>query len=379
MKIAYIGIKGLPSKAGVDRVVEAIVQRLADKHESTVYCSALVIPPNATYPGVKLIRVPALSGKHLHATSLFLMSAIHALTQDFDLIHLHTLEASFIVPLLKLKFKVIVTSHSNRAPGEKWGILAKRLILLARRPAKFADRITTVSKPQVEYSENQFGKTVEFIPNGVDIEEISDLTIEGIDLLNQHRIEPNNYILFAAGRVLPTKGADILLNAYQGLQTKKKLLIVGDASHSPEFDNELHQLADSRVVFIPFLDKNTLLSLVNFASFFVFPSTGEGMSMMLLEVASQGTPIICSDIPENTSVLSKNVLYFKNRDSIDLLSKMEWAHQHPDFMQDIGTSAKAWVFEHYRWDSIIPQYDRLYRSVAGQVDKKNNKERATRI
>ena len=104
MKIGYIGIKGLPSKAGADRVVEAIVERLANKHELSVYCSSLVIPPDATYPGVELIRMPVLPGKHLHATSLFLISALHALTRDFDLIHFHNLEAFFVTLLLKIKY-----------------------------------------------------------------------------------------------------------------------------------------------------------------------------------------------------------------------------------------------------------------------------------
>ena len=40
MRIAFIGIKGLPSKGGAERVVEAIAEGLAGKHEITVYCNS---------------------------------------------------------------------------------------------------------------------------------------------------------------------------------------------------------------------------------------------------------------------------------------------------------------------------------------------------
>ena len=55
MKIAFIGIKGLPSKGGAERVVEAIVQRLSGQHTLTVYCSRYYTGPEARVPGVRLV------------------------------------------------------------------------------------------------------------------------------------------------------------------------------------------------------------------------------------------------------------------------------------------------------------------------------------
>jgi hypothetical protein len=40
-KIAFLGIKGLPSKAGADRVVESLVNNLAKFYNISVYCSWL--------------------------------------------------------------------------------------------------------------------------------------------------------------------------------------------------------------------------------------------------------------------------------------------------------------------------------------------------
>src|SRR5262245_31894957 len=121
MKIAYLGIKGLPSRYGADRVVEALVEQLAPDHELTVYCSARLTPPGTTVPGVRLVRVPALPGKFTHMTSVDFCAAWHAvLFGDYDVIHLHNIEASFVLPILKLRYPVVATAHGRITAGNKW-------------------------------------------------------------------------------------------------------------------------------------------------------------------------------------------------------------------------------------------------------------------
>jgi len=370
VRIGYIGIKGLPSKAGADRVVEAIVQRLANKHEVTVYCSPLIVPAETIYPGVELVRVPVLRGKHLHATTLFITSAIHALSRNYDLIHIHNLEASFVLPLLKIKYKVIATSHGSLGVRKKWGRVASLGFRLAWWPTRMADCITTVSKREIDTLERRYNQPIRYIPNGVDINADSADLEKAREFLLSHQVDQGKYILFAAGRIIPTKGAGILLQAYRNLATEQKLLVVGDFSHMPEHEFELRQLADPRVIFIPFIDKATLLGLVHQASIFVFPSTHEAMSMMLLEAAMQEASIISSDIQANTIVLPHHALYFKSGDSNDLLEKMDWALHHPDHMRKLGIGAKAWVLEKYQWDSIVPQYEQLYKILVKNADCK---------
>lgn len=364
MRIAHIGIKGLPAKAGADRVVEAIVRRLAKRHQLTVYCSPLVVTPDAKFPDVELIRVPALQGKHTHATSLFLMSALHALTQrDFDLIHVHNVEACFVLPLLKPRYKVVATSHGQAYARDKWGRLAKTLIRAADWPyIRLADCVTSVSKPLAKYYASRYNKTVQYIPNGIGQEDTNIDLDAARDLLSSYKIQAGDYILLAAGRIIPTKGATILLEAHRTLATELNLLIVGDASQIPAYEKKLHQFSDSRVVFSPPVDKTILFGLAQLARFFVFPSTVEAMSMMLLEAASLGVPIVCSDIPENTSVLEGRALFFESGNAKDLADKLQWALENPEAMRDFAQQAEAWVKEHYSWDAIVEQYESLYQT-----------------
>lgn len=362
-RIAYIGIKGLPSQAGADRVVEAIVRGVdKEQYQPVVYCSGRVVPPGTTLPGIELVRTPTLPGKHLHATSLFLFAALHALFFGrYALIHIHNVEACFVAPLLRLRYKVIATSHGSAQARDKWSKAAKKLIQLTEYPfILFPNAITSVSKPLADYYEAQYKRDVHYFPNGVD--ESVEIDLEAArKILAQHGVEPGQYILFAAGRVIPTKGCEYLLQAMQQIDADVSVLIVGDTSQVPAYEKRLRRLADERVHFCSFIrSKGTLFGLVQMAQLFVFPSTVEAMSMMLLEVASVGTPIICSDIPENESVLPDEALFFRSADSDDLREKLQWGLANAQQMALLAEKARDRVNAHFRWHEIVTSYETLY-------------------
>lgn len=365
-RVAYLGIKGLPAQAGSDRVVEAIVLGLDhDRYQPIVYCSRRAITDRAYFPEAELIALPTLLGKHLHATSLFLVAALHALLfGDYDLVHLHNVEASFVLPILRLRYKVISTSHGAAQTRDKWGKVAKTLIRLTEYPFALLSNIcTSVSLPLAVYYQQRFKREVHHIPNGVASETNADLEV-ATKILLQHEVNPGRFVLFAAGRVIPTKGCHLLLQAFRQLDTDLQLIVVGDTSQLPVYGQYLQELADERVRFIPFISaKETLFGLISAARLFIFPSTVEAMSMMLLEVATLGTPIICSDIPENQSVLPEQALFFKSGNIDDLHLNLDWALGHHEQMQSLAVQAQRWVFQDYRWENIVPQYQSLYEKV----------------
>jgi glycosyltransferase involved in cell wall biosynthesis len=93
----------------------------------------------------------------------------------------------------------------------------------------------------------------------------------------------------------------------------------------------------------------------------VFPSTAEGMSVMFLEAASLGIPMVCSDIPENTTVLGDNVLYFRSGDPADLADKIRWAIENPQEMTRLSQSSRDWVRKNFSWEGVASKYDALYQ------------------
>ena len=365
MKIAYIGIKGLPSKGGAERVVKAIVQRLANRHEITVYCSRRYTPKNTKVPGMRIIRVPGLSGKHTHMTSVDLTAACHAvLYGDYDLIHLHNIEASFVLPLLRLKYPVATTAHGRITSDSKWSKMSATIMQSMVFPfALLSDAATSVSLPDAQELMTRFRCAISYIPNGIDPS--PDIDVEaGHRLLRLNNVPDQDYILFVAGRVIPLKGAHLLLEAFQRVECQSHLLMVGDLSHLPKYTNKLRSMSDSRVRFIPFISLTSeLFGVMRLSRFFVFPSINEAMSMALLEAASFAIPIVCSDIPANTAVLPEHAVHFRSGDAKDLCEKLNWAIEYPKEMKEMGLKAQAWVKKEFSWDVIAERYDRLYRSI----------------
>jgi glycosyltransferase involved in cell wall biosynthesis len=359
-KIAFLGIKGLPSKAGADRVVEAIVNNLSRTYDISVYCNRF-FSNDYGRDDVRLIKLPCLKGKHLTPLSLFLFSALHALLfGNFDLIHVHNTDAGFIVPLLRLRYKVMATSHGYPYRRDKWNKFTKSLLKASEILfARFSNEMTCVSKTIALELTAKYNRKFRFIPNGID----DPVVAEVHSLLSKLGLQKNEYICFAAGRMDPTKGCHTLLEASRYLAHKNAIAIIGDFSHKPEYSRKLRKMSDGRARFIPFIaDKPTLFGLIKNAKLFVFPSTVEAMSMMLLEVAALNVPIVCSDIRENIDILEAHSTYFRSGDPRDLAQKIENSLNNYGRTIEIAGEAREWVIKHNDWRTISAEYRGLYET-----------------
>jgi glycosyltransferase involved in cell wall biosynthesis len=86
------------------------------------------------------------------------------------------------------------------------------------------------------------------------------------------------------------------------------------------------------------------------------------MSMVLLEAASLGVPVICSDIPENREVMREDAIYFSSGNSEDLVERLEYALGHRQDMTQMGQRARSRVLVEYDWDMIAARYNELYQT-----------------
>lgn len=367
-KIAFIGVKALPATAAVDAVVQKIATSFDhERFEPTVYVSNKKVPKGTVVEGVRLIRVPSIPGKFTHATVTFLMAALHAFFfGDYDVINIHSVETSFVLPLLRLRYKVIVTAHGlgSKYPKEynPWG-KGKYFFKACEYPFMHMSNIrTSVSLPDAEFLEKSYGRDVIYLPNGIQLPELK--FGEACEFLARHGLEPGNYMIFTAGRNLPSKGCHYVLQAMEGIDNDLPLLVLGNASFDLNYHQLLQSLADDRVRFGGFVaDKGMLFALIKMSRLFLFPTTHEAMSITFLEVAALKTPLIASDIPANRAVLPEQALYFKTGDVDDLREKMIWALDHPREMQEVAARAEVVVREHYQWSNIINQYETLYEEV----------------
>ena len=183
-------------------------------------------------------------------------------------------------------------------------------------------------------------------------------------------------ILFAA-RMVPTKGADLLIRAALKVhETGRRftLRIVGNqgfAANAPlsPYEIELRKMAEplgERVQFLPFMDRHKILPIYQSSSIFCAPSNyDEPCTLVLPEAMACGVPSIASSRGGIPEVGKDAVLYF-DTPNVDQLAdqliyliddenaraewgrrararaeEMDWAVQYRVLCEAIGTAAPA--------------------------------------
>ena len=373
MKIAILGSKSLPAFAGADRVAENIVQHLPadDGNRYHVYVVRTPAQPRAFdfAPNIRVVPIPALNGKHSKATTFFFLSALHcALVLRPDLAHAH--DSAFgpfawILRVLRPGLPILGTFHGNPYERAKWSRFAKAFLRFSEAAfVRGCHALTTVARAKVAEVQARVKTPIEFIPNGVDPAPAIPQTL----LAEKYGLVPGHYLMFAAGRMDPTKGLHHLLDAYDRLRPELPLLVVGGfEGHNREYSDQLlaRCRATEHVVLLPkLLTQPELFELVAGAKLFVFPSEIEAMSMMLLEVVSCGVPVLASDIAENVEVVGADYPWlFRNADAADLADKLaRFLKTGPG--PEIAAVRERCARE-FNWTAIAARYLALYRRLVG--------------
>jgi len=278
MKVAMIGLRGIPSRdGGVEVAVGELAPLLVKKGlHITVYCRKNYSSKNLKeYDGVRLIHYPTIKSKHLEAFVHTFISTIDALFRDFDIIHYHADGNALFcwIPEL-IGIKTIVTLHGQDWQRQKWDKFSKFVLKLGEYIGVYvSDKTISVSNKIVKYYKN---KKLIYIPNGIPNIHFSS----NKQILDDLCI--NNYILYL-GRIVPEKGIHLLIEAYNELNIDEQLVIVGDVTNTSDYLNELKSLADKneKIIFTGALFESDKQALVENAKLFVMPSMLEGMPIVL--------------------------------------------------------------------------------------------------
>lgn len=363
-KLIFYGVKYFPSRGGTSRVVENIIRNLKDKYEITILCYRNKQAPDYM-PGVKVIQFSDWPGGSIGALFYFFRSALYLLLfKKFDLIHIHKIDAALFIPWFYKKSKVIATSHESAYLRDKWSKLERKFLLFSERVfIKSKATITCISNPlTITYKEN-YGRNVIYIPNGISINSQYKET-EAQQLLQKYDLSENQYLFFAARRIMKTKGCHTMLEALNRIDFKGKIVIAGDLSHASGYIKELQaKYTNLDTIYTGYLgDLPLLLTLIKKAQYFIFPSETEGMSIMLLEAASTLTPIICSDIKENREVFDdRHLTFFENMNPDDLADKINQANSSPLVLKTKAEAALIHIKSNYNWKKIADMYHQLYQ------------------
>lgn len=373
MRIAMIGHKRYGSReGGVEVVVTELARRMAALgHEVTCYdrSGSDVMTGKATetkgriVDGVRVVPVKTINAKGLAAASASYFATKAAIKDKPDVIHYHAEGPCVALSLAhRAGIRTVATIHGLDWQRAKWGRVASAYIKHGEKAAvSKADEIIVLSHSAQDYFIREYNRQTLFIPNGVDVKQPRCAD----EIKSRWGLENSDYILFL-GRLVPEKRPELLIEAFERLDTSKRLVIAGGGSDTPDFEARLHAMSkdDNRILFTGFVTGNTLAELYSNAYCYVLPSDVEGMPMSLLEAMAYGCCCVTSDIPECADVLCNAGVTFSRGSISALQGVVEDLLADSDCVVAYGNAARGRILTRYDWNSIVDRTLAVYENEA---------------
>ncbi len=367
MKIFVTGTRGIPEiPGGVEKHCQELYPLIAAMGHDVVVATRkpYVKKRFKEWKGVHLIHIYAPKKKNLEAIVHTFLTILKARLFNPDIIHIHAVGPSLLVPLARLLgLNVVVTNHGPDYDRQKWGRAAKIVLRLGEYlGGKFAHRVIVISGTIAEIVSKRCGIEPVLIYNGVPVPQKSSRT----DFLEHLGIMPGKYVL-AVARFVPEKGLHDLIKAFQKTEENFQLVIAGDADHETEYSRNLKKMAteDGHIILTGYITGEKLRQIFCHARIFCQPSYHEGLPIALLEALSYGLPVLISDIPANKEVELPAECFFICGDISDLKIKLKRfiqkrvsEHAIYDYRQQITNK--------YNWLNIAQQTVVVYEKVLRQ-------------
>ena len=356
-----LGLRGFPNvPGGVETHAENLYPLIVRSGIEVICATRSPYHDRRSWSGVEFLRVWAPRSKHLEAMLHSVLTVMRAAFIRPDVVHVHAVGPSLVVPLARLLgLRVVVTHHGPDYDREKWNAVARGVLRLGEWCGmKFANERIVISPVIADFVRQRYGAESTIIPNGVRLPALD----ADASILDRYGLQSGKYVLLVS-RFVPEKRHNDLIDAFErAAGTGLKLALVGDADHPDSYEKSLkaRAAANPDVVLTGFLGGNELKALFQHARVFVLPSSHEGLPISLLEALSFGLPCLASGIAANRSVGLDEDAYFElgNIDQlaekIVAVSKQPWSRTDRD-------ATREWVSETYDWNRIALHTVEVYR------------------
>ena len=364
IRVAFIGGRGVVSKySGIESYYEQVGKRVAETGvRVTVYCRSYFTPAMENYQGMRLVCLPTVRSKHLETLVHTLLSTIHVMFTNCEIVHFHALGPALFSFLPRLVGKkTVVTVQGLDWQRKKWGTLASLTLKLGEVASAMLPNLTMVVSKQLQSCyRTRYGIKTTYVPNGAMLRERSSPS-----KILEWGLEPDDYILFL-GRFSPEKNLHLLIEAYEMLNLKLKLVVAGGSSHTDAYETQLRKHGNNKIIFLNWVSGEQLTELLTNAALFVLPSDLEGLSLALLDAMGAGVCVLASDIPENREVVGDAGFTFRAGDVQDLGRLLAMLESDPEVRAAAGRAGRKIVEERYLWSRIADEIGHCYEQLSGR-------------
>jgi glycosyltransferase involved in cell wall biosynthesis len=197
-----------------------------------------------------------------------------------------------------------------------------------------------------------------------------------------HGLGAAPFLLFL-GRLAPIKGADLLVDAFisvSGALSGWHLVLAGpDDGELASLRDAVHRAGmDARVHFTGFLDAEAKGDALAAAELLVVPSRMEAMSIVVLEAASFGRPVLVTDACGVPDVESSGGGWIVPATAEGLAAGIQRALADPSALTRAGEAWRQHATATYSWPSVARLYRNLFERVVVEGPAGNGVERLVR-
>ncbi len=229
----------------------------------------------------------------------------------------------------------------TKRASSRWPV--RLLVSLQGWAARRATKISVQSEQmmRVVLSWGVKADKIDIIPNAVSPIKV----IKSRDLLRSE-LKYEGLVLTTACRLVPWKGVDTLIKIIPKLRDKLgqvSLIVIGDGPEQSRLESLAYELEVSTdIKFMGRLSREQMGEMIYASDIFLLNTSYEGMSNQLLEVAGLKVPIITTNIPGNTELITdrKEGLLVTPNDVAAFIEVILQLHHNPVLRKNIINNAK---------------------------------------
>jgi glycosyltransferase involved in cell wall biosynthesis len=206
---------------------------------------------------------------------------------------------------------------------------------------------------------------IALIPNGIGPDAF-DTESDQPDLFRRrHGIGSQPFIMFI-GRLNPIKGPDLLIGAFARIAARFPEYRLVIAGNNYGFLDELkglarHQQLEERIIFLGPIFGSEKRSAYRSAALFVIPSRFDTMTIVALEAAAAGAPILLTEQCDFPEIQEANGGLAVDASVGGLAAGLHRLLSRPSELEAMGKRARAFVAREYRWEYVSRQFLDVFR------------------
>jgi len=348
--------------------------RMSQKEQASVISDL----KEAQSTGVKLVNMRTLLRRINPVYDLLSLFSFYSylIKEKPTIVHTHTSKAGLLGRLAaKLAGIPIVvhTPHGHVFFGYFGPFKTRIFILLERLASRITDKIVALTnREKDDYILFKIANEDIFvvINSGVELDKFKELPPNEKQYLKRELgIPDNSLIIGTAGRLVPIKGPNFLIEAAKYIHSKYHdafFVFTGDGPLKQDLEKKARELGmEKNILFLGWRDD--VAKIISIYDIFCLPSLNEGMGRVLVEAMALGKPIVASDIGgiPDLIVHGKNGFLVPPKNPVQLAKYIQILLEDEKKREKMGQAGKEMALN-FSKEIMVERISDLYKGLMTQ-------------